>query len=501
MPASLNTIDLVIIAGYLMAMIGIGVYYSLSNKTAEDYLLGSRRMPPRSVGLSLFASLLSTISFLAWPGEVIKHGPSVLFQALAYPIVFFLVGWFLIPKIMKQPVTSAYELLEAQLGLVPRYLASLMFVLLRTLWMAVVVYATVDKVIVPVFELDSSLTPWLCAILGLVTVIYSVLGGLRAVVTTDVIQTGMLLTGAIVALILITWNLGGPQYVLPTEWPDHWSQPRVNFHWSERSMFGFMLNFICWYVATMGSDQMAIQRFLSTHDKKSARRVLGTALSIDAIVFGFMVLVGLALMSWFLVHPDWLAAGESVYDDADRLFPLFIVKGLPVGLTGVVIAGLMAAAMSSLSSGINSSAAVITTDWLRGIAGWKMTAEQELRMARVASAAMGVVVVAIALSIRYIQGSNLFELTVKVSNLMTAPLFVLFFTAMFVRRANALTAVLAAVTALAVAVRIAFVKELGLSSDSELGFLWILPLSLAAGIFVSVVTSFIFGKRRPTNAR
>jgi SSS family solute:Na+ symporter len=269
-------------------------------------------------------------------------------------------------------------------------------------------------------------------------------------------------------------------------------------------VLGFLLNFTGWYVATMGSDQMAIQRFLATPDARSARRVLRTSLSIDVTVFCFMVLVGLSLMSWFLANPSWLGPGEEVAQNADRLFPLFIVRGLPIGLTGIVIAGLMSAAMSSLSSGINSTAAVITTDWVQGMCGVNMNARQGLLTARIASACMGAIVVTLAVFMRYIEG-NLFELTVRVANLMTGPLFVLFFMAMFVPRATGTSAMLAAASAMVMAVAVAFSEVLaiafsdvlGITPLRGLGFLWILPLSLATGVVVGVVLSYSLPRPRP----
>ncbi|QDU56876.1 sodium:solute symporter family transporter [Aeoliella mucimassa] len=489
--ASITSIDVSIVVVYLLAMLGIGIYYSLRMNNSDDYLLGGRRMASTSVGMSLFASMLSTISFLGWPGEIIRHGPTILSQVIAYPIVFVVVGWFLIPRIMRYPVTSAYEILELKLGKSARYLASCMFVLLRTLWMAVVVYATIHKVIVPVFDLPASSTPWLCAVLGVVTVVYSVLGGLRAVVMTDVIQTLILLMGAVVSLVIISYNLGGLSEIFPTSWPDHWSVFRVNFHWSDRTVLGFLLNFICWYIATMGSDQMAIQRFLATPTEVTARRVLRTSLCIDGLVFCFMGLVGLALMSWFTSNPSWLADGESVFETPDRLFPRFITIGLPVGLTGIVVAGLMSAAMSSLSSGVNSTAAVISTDWMQGILGWKLAPTQQLVAARVSSAVMGAVVVLLSTFMQYIEG-NLFELTVRVANLMTGPLFVLFFMTMFVPRASAATAIAAALTAMGVAASISFSQKLDIPLLEDISFLWMLPVSLAIGIVVGAVLSLVF---------
>jgi SSS family solute:Na+ symporter len=491
MQTGLTVIDIAIIVVYMAAMVGIGVYYAARTTDSESYLLGDRRMSSWTIGLSLFATILSTISFLAWPGEIIRHGPAIFCQVLAYPVSFVIVGWFLIPRIMQQPVTSAYELLETRLGSSVRYLASTVFLTLRLLWMAVVIYATTEKIIIPVFHLPESYSIWICIITGTITVIYSTLGGLKAVVVTDVIQAILLLSSAIASLVLITYWLGGVDMWWPTEWPDHWSQPRIWFHSSDRSVLGFLLSMVVWYVAMAGADQMAIQRYLATRNVKSARRALGWAWSVEACAFLLMALIGMALLAWFTKHPELLGNGESISDTPDRLFPRFIVNGLPPGVTGLVIAGLLAAAMSSLSSGINSAAAVITADYIEGLIGVRLTPTSRLRTARLVSGGIGVLAVLSSIAIRYID-ANLYELTIRVANLMTAPLFVVFCVAFFVPNATAIVAWIATLVAVAIAVGISFFP-----SYHGLGFLWITPCSLIGGVLTALIAAALFGPREP----
>src|SRR5690606_18873816 len=125
--ASLAILDWVVIACYLFAMLWIGWYYSKQNKTEEDYLLGGRRMNPFAVGISLFAALVSTLSYLAYPGELIRHGPGIFVGMLAFPLIYYVAGWWLIPRIRQMNVTSAYEILERKLGLKVRMMATTMF--------------------------------------------------------------------------------------------------------------------------------------------------------------------------------------------------------------------------------------------------------------------------------------------------------------------------------------------------------------------------------------
>jgi SSS family solute:Na+ symporter len=490
MRTGITSIDVVIIVLYLIAVLGLGLFFAFRTKNSDDFLLGGRRMPSWSIGLSLFATVLSTISFLAWPGEIIRHGPTILCQLIAYPTAFVIVGWFLIPLIMRQPVTSAYEILETRLGPSVRYLASTIFLVLRLLWMSVVMYATVEKIIIPVLQLPEWAAPWVCVGIGTIAVIYTSLGGLKAVVATDVVQAVILLSAAVATLVLITYRLGGIDGWWPTTWSGHWSAPRVWFHSHDRSVLGFLLTMVTWYVAMAGSDQMAIQRYLATRDVKAARRALGIAWSVEACAFFLMAMIGLALLAWFTVHTEWLLPGESVSETPDRLFPRFIVNGLPVGITGLVVAALMGAAMASLASGMNSSSAVITSDFLEGALEMKLSTRGRLIAVRASSAIVGIVVVLLATAVRAIN-TNLYELTVRVANLMTGSLFVVFFVAFFVPRATPLVAWIAAITAMTIAVTIAFFPDY-----HGLGFLWITPGSLFGGAAAALLAAAVLGRPR-----
>ena len=186
------------IFAYILGMLSIGWYYSKRTKTQEDYLLGGRHMSPLMVGISLFASLFSCISYLAYPGEIIKYGPMILGSVLSYPFVALIVGWFIIPFIMRLRVTSAYEILELRFGPGVRTLGSVLFLSLRLLWMSVIVYAMTTKVLVPLSGLPAWTIPWVCTLLAVVTIVYTAMGGLRAVVITDVVQAVILFSAAIV---------------------------------------------------------------------------------------------------------------------------------------------------------------------------------------------------------------------------------------------------------------------------------------------------------------
>ena len=489
-PVSFALIDWLVVVGYGVGMLLIGWWYSRV-QNVEDYLLGGRAMNPLMVGISLYATLMSTLTYLAVPGEMVSHGPMILAGVLSYPFVYLVVGRLMIPFIMRLKVVSAYEILERRFGLSVRMAGSGIFLGLRLFWMSLIVYATADVILVPLMGLDPSLTPWVCVVMALVTIVYTSMGGLQAVVFIDVLQTSIMLAGAILSLAIITYSLGGVGAWWPHTWSPYWDEPSLYFERGSRVSVGMMiLSTFTWYTCTAGSDQMAIQRYLATRDAPAARRMFGYSLCCDLFVSSLLASLGLALLAYFSTHPEMLADGETIRSNADRLLPQFIVRVLPAGIAGLVVAGILSAAMDSLSSGLNSAASVITEDWIDRFRRIKLQASGELRQAKLVSWFVGLVVVILSLLAGFVPG-NLLDKCYKFVNLLTTPLFILFFMAMFVPWATTFGTWAALVATLTVAVGIAYFDWFTVS------FVWIMPASLAAGIVVGCAASLLpIGKRR-----
>lgn len=487
-------LDWVVLAAYGLLMLGIGWYYATRNKTADDYLVGGRRMSPVVVGLSLFSTLVSTLSYLAWPGEVIANGPMFLTQIVAHPLTFLIVGYGLIPLLMRQPVTSAYEILETRLGMGIRKAGAAAFLLLRLGWMATILYATTSIVLIPMLGLSPDWTPLLCILLGIVTVIYSSEGGIRAVIVTDAVQSITMLLGALVTLVVITSRMGGIDGWWPHTRPENWPAPNWGFDPSSRLSFGIVVfSTLMWHVCTNGSDQMAIQRYLSTRDASTARRTLATSLITDSLVVTLLALTGIALLAFYRAHPADLPAGKTVLEAGDRLFPRFIMTQMPAGLAGLVLSAILSAAMSSLSSGINSTCAVLERDFLSGRSGVSNADGASVRRMKRLSWVIGIIAVALSLLSTVIKG-NLIERCFKVVNLLTAPIFVLFFLALFIPWANAAGAWIGLASSIATAVAIAYSEDLGLHLG--VSFIWMMPSSLLVGVVVGSLVSALAGGAR-----
>ena len=286
----------------------------------------------------------------------------------------------------------------------------------------------------------------------------------------------------------------------PTQWSETWdTQPVFSLDPTVRvTMIGSLIATTVWWVCTAGSDQMAIQRYLATRDVKSARKAFLINNIADVCVNVTLISLGFALLGFFREHyPELLRATLADEKKGDYLFPLFVVNFMKFGTAGLVIAGMLAAAMSSLSSGLNSAATVLNTDFLPLLLRKPLDEKTKVRHGMAVSAVIGVIIILLALVIENVRG-NLFEVTQKTSNLLVSPLFSLFFLALFVKRANTFCAMFAAAYGFVVAIVIAFWD---LTGATPISFQWIGITSLLASVGAGVALSFLPWDRMTRNSR
>ena len=503
--AGLTVLDWLIVVIYASSTIALGWYFSRRQESTNEYFVGSGNMNPILIGVSLFATLLSTISYLSMPGESFGKGPVTMGNIIALPVVFLLVGYGLLPIYMKQRVTSAYELLEVKLGLSIRMLGATMFVLLRLVWMSLLIYLT-STALATMTGVEEKWIPLISLITGFVAVIYTSLGGLRAVVITDLMQTILLYGGALLVLGMVSYDLGGLSW-FPTEWNPNWdTQPIFSLDPSTRVTFvGTILSYIVWYTCTAGGDQTSVQRFMATKDAQSARLAFATQLSVSVIVTVTLGLVGFALLGYFNAHPEFIPAGMK----ADKAFPHFIAYHLPTGVSGLVIAAMFAAAMSSIDSGVNSITAVVMTDGFDRFGRAPKTERQHIITARWLAFGIGAFVVLLSSTMGLIPG-NITAVTNKTSNLLTTPIFGLFFFALFVPIASPIGVWIGAICGTVTAILIAFSGPIfGFLVDANgefivdssgnkfdpISFQWIAPAAIAVNIVTGYLGSLMFPKQ------
>jgi SSS family solute:Na+ symporter len=494
----LTWIDWTIVVIYACSTLVLGWYFSRRQKDTQEYFVGSGNMNSVLVGVSLFATLLSTISYLSMPGEVLGKGPVYMTNLLALPLVFLIVGYVLLPVYMRYRVTSAYELLETRLGLSVRMLGVTMFLCLRLVWMSLLVYLTA-KALTVMIGVGENWIPAVVLVTGLVSVTYASLGGLRAVVITDLMQTILLFGGAVLVIVMVTVDFGGFGW-FPTQWQDNWdSQPVFSFDPSTRvTAIGAILTVLVWQVCTAGGDQVSVQRFMSTKDAAAARRSFATQMIVGTSVTLTLCLVGFALLSFFQAHPEFVPQGMDLKADADKMFPHFIAFHLPVGVSGLVVSAMFAAAMSSIDSGVNSITAVVTTDMLDRFGKKPETERGHLFVARSLAFGIGATVVLGSMFVGQIPG-NITEVTNKTVNLMVPMIFSLFFFALFVPFSKPAAVWIGWACGMTTAILIAFSGQIfGVDPVTKLApvsFQWIGPTSLLVNIAVGLVVSLLL----PTN--
>lgn len=501
----LVTIDWILIVVYCLSTIGLGWYMGARQTTAREYFVGRGNMSPTLVGISLFATLLSTISYLASPGEIIGKGPVALTGILGLPIVYVIVGYLFIPAIMRRRVTSAYELLEERLGLRVRLLGATMFIVLRVIWMSLLVYLAAKAVTVMI-GVDESWIPTIVVLTGFVAVIYTSLGGLRAVVITDLVQAILLLGGALLVIVVVTVELGDFSW-FPTSWQAHWdTQPLYSFDPTTRVTFvGTILSVCLWHLCTAAGDQTSIQRFMATGDVNAARRAYAIHLGYGTVVLLVLAAVGLSLMGYFQQNVDQLPKGMELAREADQIFPHFIAFHLPAGVSGLVVAAMFAAAMSSIDSGVNSITAVVTTDFLERFDIQPATDRGRVWAARSLAFGIGAAVVLGSSVMGEVPG-NIQAVTTKTNGLLVTPIFGLFFFALFVPFATPTGALMGTACGLVVAVLVAFsgpifgfVEVQSLDAQGKeivkqfdpISFQWVSPASLIANLVVGTLVSWV----------
>ena len=385
----LTSADYLCVALYGIIVIGLGLWFSREQKTSEDYLMAGRSMGWIAVGVSQLASLLSAISYLGNPGEAYAYNASYLLYSLCgylsvpIAIVLFLNFFY------RLQITSIYEYLELRFNYATRMLASLIFIAARLAWMATIVTA-----ISVAMETLTGLEPRLCIVgTTLIATSYTLVGGMKAIIWTDVIQFVLFTLGLVGSILVIVWKDGvGPlmDEVVAAE----------KLHMMEFS-FDPTVRITVWAAFTAGivsglaniTDQVSMQRYLSTSSLREAQKAvwLKPVLAVPLTVMTFIL--GFALFGHYQLNPE---LGEGI-QRADQAFPHFILHELKGGLAGLIIAAIFAAAMSSIDSGVHTVSTVCVEDYYRRLINPHASDRHCLQLARALILLWAVMIVIVAL--------------------------------------------------------------------------------------------------------
>jgi len=449
----LTVIDYIVCATYLLAITGLGVFfYFRGRKSTKEFFLAGRSMGWLPVGLSLMATLTSGIGFIGQPAGAVKYGLITLLALSAIPLSFPMVVWVFMPFYHRLKIYTAYEYLENRFDVRVRALTSGIFILWRVTWMATAIYVP-SYVLNTVTDGKLPLLPSII-VLGILATIYTTLGGVKAVIWTDVAQFVIMFGGMITAAVVITNKIPGglPEIWNSLEADGMTSMTAQMDGWQVGNLFEKIKLYLFTDVtavaiiisATVGKlgnycvDQVMVQRYLTAKSLKTSQGAFVCNCFSYCFYIVSMTLVGAALIVFAKHHafPDTLKN--------DEVFSYFIANAMPVGIAGLMVAAIYAASMSSLDSGVNSCITAITNDFYNRF--WmKRTSledaevseaddQRHLRMARVATVFLGILVTFLACFVG--QMGDVYKIAAKLINGFIGPLFGIFLLAMFTRRAK-----------------------------------------------------------------
>ena len=440
-----GAINWAIVIAYLGGMVLIGYWFSKRGNTTDDYFRGGQRVPWVVAGLSIFATMLSAITFMAIPARAYATDITWYIGQLPILLVVPIVAFYYLPKFRKLNVTSAYEYLEDRFNLTARLFASLSFILFHIGRVAIVLYLPA----IALAQVSSVDVVTCIVIIGVLCVIYTVMGGIEAVVWTDAVQAVVLIGGALLCMILV---FSGVEGGVSTVWQIAASDDKLfqnltadfSIENGTTSMFILFVAFFFNALVPYTSGQDVVQRYVTTATEKEASRSLWTTMWMS--IFGSMIFfaLGVALYAFYKTNP---ASLDPAMAKTDGILPFFILAELPVGVAGLLIAAIFAAAQSTVSSSLNSVATAYVTDFHSRIFSPDSTDASRLTVAKTTVVLVG----AVGITVAWIMAESDIESAFKTFNsligLTAGALGGLFALGVFNRRANGTGAVIGATVA------------------------------------------------------
>jgi solute:Na+ symporter, SSS family len=474
--AAFGWLNYTTLAAYLLGMVGVGWYCSRRNKNTDDYFRASGRIPWWAAGISIYATMLSSLTFMAIPAKAYATDWTFFWSNVPILLLAPLVISCYLPFFRQLNVTSAYEYLERRFNLAARLYASAAFILFQLGRQAIVLLlpslalATVS---------DLNVTTCILA-MGVMCVLYTVMGGIEAVIWTDVVQTGVLLGAAVISLALIVMNTDGG---IGAIWSTAMAADKFHmFNWTldpseeANAFWAILIGSVFVNLIPYTSDQTVVQRYMTTPDETDAKRAIWTNALLVIPSTALFFAIGTALFVYYRLAPQKLDPTQAT----DAIFPSFIVQTMPVGLAGLVIAGIFAAAQSTVSSSLNSVTTALMTDFY-GRFGGQINNARGLRLARWITAAIGVFATGAALVLARLDVESLWDAYLSLVGLAGSGLAGLFALGIFTRTAHGAGAMVGALASAGVLYWVERHTDLHFLLHAAVGFL----VCVAVGWFAS----------------
>lgn len=376
----------------MLATVGFGISFSFRKRTAQDFTVGGGRLPTWAIGMSIFATYVSSISFLALPGNAYATNWNGLVFSFSIPLAAWIAVKYFVPLYRQLQCESAYFYLEQRFGAWARIYTSCCYLLTQLARMGAIMYLLA----LPMNALLGWSIPSIIILIGFSVILYAMWGGIEAVIWTDAIQGILLIFGAFACLGVIFFTIpDGPEAVFRiAAGADKFSLGSFKLDFTTSTFWMILVYGLFINLQNFGIDQSYVQRYLTAKNEEEAKKAtwLGSLLYVPvSFVFFF---IGTALFAYYDSFPDLLPEGIV----GDKVFPYFIVNQLPVGMTGLLIASIFAAGMSTVSTSINSSATVILSDHFSKYIHPNPSEKLSLRVLRISSLVMGILSILVGLA-------------------------------------------------------------------------------------------------------
>lgn len=432
--------DYAVLLAYLAVNLGVGTWWAQKRQSSDGFMKGSSRVRWWAAGISFYATATTSISFMAIPAKTYATDWRFIGSAPAQVAATLVIAFVFVGLMRRLNITTIFEYLEFRFSRAVRLLGATLSVLLKVFGRMSVVMLLPSLALAAVTGLDV----YRCiGVLAAATVAYAMLGGFVAVIWTDVFQVAVMFGGVLIALLSMARSVPGGFAGIWQTGAEHGKLEAFSwdFDFTQPTMWVFA-GLMARTVFTQLSDQSLMQRVFSTPDVRAARRTvaLGALLGLPGALLFFFV--GTALFVYYQTHPP-----HPVGLPNDAIFPFFLVNELPVGVVGLVIAGLLASAMGSLSSDINSSATVISTDLLPLVRP-QPSERLRLRVARAATVAAGAAAAAMAAYLASLNVPSLWDQVLKLAALIGGGMPGVFALGLLTRRANAPGVIIGALTSI-----------------------------------------------------
>lgn len=428
---ALGWLDWTVVAAYLAGMLGIGFYFWQRSRmgSTSEFFLGSRAIPFWAAGVSMFATNTSSISYLAVPAKAFDTDWQYMMSKIVTVCGLAAAAFWVIPLFRRLNLVSVFSYLETRFHPTIRMLSSALAILMHVGGRMGVVLFLPALAIGTITGMDVTLC---ILVVGICTIIYTALGGMKAVVWTDFFQVVVLLSGALFAVGFIVHSVGAGQVVATALAYDKTKLVNLSTDFTTPTLWGFIILVTFDTILTFPKDQVLMQRVLSTSSEKAASRSVWFFAAV-LLPAGFLFyVIGTTLFAYYHANPGRLDPLLPV----DAVFPAFIGTELPHGVTGMIIAGLFAAAMGTLSGTINSVATLLSVDFYARLKSVPPTQQQSVRFAEWMTVLVGVVGIMLAIILSRLDVRSLLDLTIELFGLLGGSCAGAYSLGMFTTRAN-----------------------------------------------------------------